>query len=373
MSYKKRSLHIASWNINGYTYKGFNKFQDRGFIEEIENKDIICLMETHCALESSISLPRFKAVHLVRPKSRKTNKRSGGISVLVKTLLKPGIKFLEHTNDNYIWLKLCKTFFGLSSDIYVCFTYDPPAGSSYSQSLQEDILDLVEKDIFNFSQKGQIILAGDFNARTGSNEQDFIVDEKLDENDYIPLFDQYSPDIDIPSRLSMDSIISSRGKTLNELCIQSGIRILNGRISGDFTGQYTCYTPRGSSVVDYFIVSENLLRNITFFSVHNLCGDLSDHCQISVMLNISCMLQNKTEVLNSMPPQFIWNDDSSVCFQEALSSPDLKNKITHFENHDFGTDTDSMVSFLNNIFSEAASKSLKLKNNLYSMSSFSGV
>ena len=51
-----------------------------------------------------------------------TNERSEGISVFVKTQLsvfvktqlRTGVKFLEHQNNNYIWLKLCKSFFGLN-------------------------------------------------------------------------------------------------------------------------------------------------------------------------------------------------------------------------------------------------------------------
>jgi hypothetical protein len=55
-------------------------------------------------------------------------------------------------------------------------------------------------------------------------------------------------------------VLSTRGKTLNELCIHTGLRILNGRISGDFMGEFTCFTPNGSSVVDYFISSESLIN-----------------------------------------------------------------------------------------------------------------
>ena len=85
-------------------------------------------METHCSLENSLMLEGFRSVHLIRSKSKGTNKRSGGISVFVKTQLRTGVKFLEHQNNDYIWLKLCKSFFGLKDDIYmyICFIYKPP-------------------------------------------------------------------------------------------------------------------------------------------------------------------------------------------------------------------------------------------------------
>ena len=60
--------------------------------------------------------------------------------------------------------------------------------------------------------------------------------------------------------------------------MQTGLRILNGRTTGDLLGQFACHTPNGCSVVDFFIVSENLFNNISFFKVSNLLADLSDHC-----------------------------------------------------------------------------------------------
>jgi exonuclease III len=50
---KKTKLHISCWNINGYRIKGFNKFEDPKFIKEINTKDIIGLLETHCTPEDN--------------------------------------------------------------------------------------------------------------------------------------------------------------------------------------------------------------------------------------------------------------------------------------------------------------------------------
>ncbi|CAG2252555.1 unnamed protein product [Mytilus edulis] len=323
---KKSQLHIGCWNINGHKNKGFDKYSDPRFVNEICHKDIICLIETHCSLEESLSLDGFTPVHLTRPKSKGTYKRSGGISIFVKSELRPGVKFLEHVNNDYIWLQLCSNFFGLKDDIFICYIYNPPENSSYTKSLREDIFDLIEKDISKYSDTGKILLAGDLNARTGTQVLDFINnDESLDN---IPVFDKISPDLNLPVRYSMDEVLSTRGKSLNEICIQSGLRILNGRTPGDFTGQLTCYTPNGSSVVDYFIASENLMENILFFKVHKFLGELSDHCQISVMLKIDCKIKNNVDDKTQIPPStYIWDETSPQEFQTALSSNKIQNKI----------------------------------------------
>ena len=93
---RKRSLHIASWNINGFKHKGHSKYKDSSFIKEFKNKEIVCLMETHCSLEECLNISGFHAVHLIRPMSKRTNTRSGGLSIFVKQKLKAGVKFLEH-------------------------------------------------------------------------------------------------------------------------------------------------------------------------------------------------------------------------------------------------------------------------------------
>ena len=70
----------------------------------------------------------------------------------------------------------------------------------------------------------------------------------------------YTPDFNIIYRLSQDSTVLPRGRLLNDICIQTGLRILNGRCTGDLTGKCTCHNYRGSSVVDYCSrhVSESL-------------------------------------------------------------------------------------------------------------------
>ena len=122
------------------------------------------------------------------------------------------------------------------------------AYSLYSRALDLDYFDVLEKEITDFSRQGQIILGGDLDARTGSLP-DFITE---DNDDHIPL------------------ILISRGRQPNELCIQMGLRILNGRFFGDSLGQFTSYQNNGSSVIDYFIVSESLLNNISFLRYTNL-------------------------------------------------------------------------------------------------------
>ena len=59
----------------------------------------------------------------------------------------------------------------LQNDLYLCGIYIPPEKTTYFDT---EIFDNLENEITSFSAKGDVMLVGDFNARTG----------KL--NDFIP-------------------------------------------------------------------------------------------------------------------------------------------------------------------------------------------
>jgi hypothetical protein len=187
----------------------------------------------------------------------------GGLGIFIKSNIRPGIKILENTHKDFQWLKLDKNFFNFNKDIFLClaYIYIIPSNSSYKQG-DEDILEIIEKNITNeYKDKGNIILCGDMNARSGS-EPDFIQNDNYDI--YVPVNDDYVYDLVQEKRQSQDDKIDSRGKQLLELCIATQMRILNGRVIGDLYGRYTCHKTTGSSVVDYIILSEELLSSIFF-------------------------------------------------------------------------------------------------------------
>ena len=72
------------------------------------------------------------------------------------------------------------------------------------------------------------------------------------------------------------------------------MRILNGRIIGDLFGKFTCHKPTGSSLVDYVIVSEELLDNVLYFKVSDFIPNFSDcHCKLSFSLLVKYSIQSE--------------------------------------------------------------------------------
>ena len=112
---------------------------------------------------------------------------------------------------------------------------------------------------------GWAIMAGDFNARTGSaggvRQHEF--SDVLDASCQL----QSGSDQLLPPREPADSKTCAFGKCLLELSEASDLHILNGRTAGDADGHFTCYTAQGSSVVDYFLTSSSLLTSTASMTV----------------------------------------------------------------------------------------------------------
>ena len=202
-----------------------SKLQDESFLKDIVHHDIICLSETHCSYEDDMQIEGFSCFKLCRAVTKKINRYFGGIAVYYRKELKQGIKFLEHKNDDYVWIKLCKYFFNLDEDYYLCYAYIPPEYSSYYKVRKQDTLEYIENDIVKFSKKGYVLLSGDLNARTGDIPDTIVNDNEIG-CDKSPF---YSVDNDINIRYSQDKNNScSRGKRLVDICVASKLRIANG-------------------------------------------------------------------------------------------------------------------------------------------------
>ena len=89
---------------------------------------------------------------------------------------------------------------------------------------------------------------------------------KNDSDKFIPETIPYMIDVSLPERHSQDKSLNERGTVLMDMCISSGLRILNGRKPGDSLGYFICHKYNGSSTVDYGIFSECLFRDIFMYT-----------------------------------------------------------------------------------------------------------
>ena len=230
-----QGLKIGYWNIHGIqsTDKSL-KTGDKKVQQLILSHDIFAVSEVHCGENTIPEISDYGCFKLCHGLNTKVNRHFGGIVVYYKRELRNGIKFLENNFADFVWIKLCKEFFGLENDMFVCMAYIPPDNSTYYKARNIDSIEILEKEILNKSALGEIVILGDLNARTGTLP-DFIVNDsefgnfsdELYEVDKINLF-----------RHSLDTIVTTRGRQIIELCKTTRLRILNGRVLGDAVGQY---------------------------------------------------------------------------------------------------------------------------------------
>ena len=220
-------LKFCSWIIQGYHSRSIgNKFEDREFLKKFDGMDFIAITETHIHTEvmGKINIPDF---HLLgyknQSKNTKSNTASKGIAVFVRETIKDMFSLEKSVNnDDAIWVKLKKERSGESKDIFIGTCYLNP---SKSQKTDQKISKLSE-DVISLQEKGEVIILGDLNARTGKLE-DTISPDKSD----------FKFDISIPTppsnRNSRDNVTDQRGLDLLELCKSVDLRIINGRTTGD--------------------------------------------------------------------------------------------------------------------------------------------
>ena len=321
---------MCFWNIGGLKSRTNDTLNDPIFLKQIENFDLIFLAETHLGPESSApNLGSYNFHTVCREKSKHNNRHFGGLGILVRKCLHNFVTILPNTCRDYQWIKLDKIFFNLNRDLYICLIYIPPTVSPYIQKLNYDILDCLEQDILKYKDLGNIILTGDLNARTGS-ESDLIVD---DNSDFLPIFEDYPIDNQVTGRSSKDNVVDSRGRDVIDLCISNQLRILNGRVFGDIFGSFTCFTPNGSSTVDYVIASEEILNDILYFRVSEFIPTLSDtHCKLSWAISARYKIVKNSDWVNthSLLPNFHWGDDSPEKCLNALNTSDIQSQVCKF-------------------------------------------
>lgn len=130
------------------------------------------------------------------------------------------------------------------------------------------------------------------------------------------------------------------------------MRLLNGRLFGDNSGQYTCFSHTGQSVVDYCMVSEKFIDQVLFFKVSPFMSTCSDkHCKISwnIISYLNCQIQDEKNV-KCVPSTFKWCGNSSQLYQAAFLSADIQNMVKNYLDASItNTNIDTATDELNKI------------------------
>ena len=256
------------------------------------NAHIILTTETWWEQGPGLSLPGYTCMSTPKHFQHHLAQRpSGGIAAYVREDIAHYVsQWRPLTECTHMWLRINPTI-GLHRDLFLCLCYLPPNTSTYYTSLAEHPLTVIAREAHTAGTLGNVCLAGDFNARTGTAPDWPDCSELADLSTFIEGLPDIPPQLP-PPRQNQDNKIKTQGKMLLQLCQECQLYIVNGRVPGDLTGELTCFNinNKGASTVDYFLADPELFaRSITDMYVlprpHMAGVPLSDHCPLTLTLH----------------------------------------------------------------------------------------
>jgi hypothetical protein len=130
--------------------------------------------------------------------------------------------------------------------------YVAPIGSKHeNESLfQNLVVDIVEVQTLG----GIVLLGRDFNVRTAALPDTFDTNNLCELLQAPELTETKQPSV-VATRQNRDASVGGWGCELLDLCCDTRLLILNGRILGDQSREFTCLANGGRSTVDYIVGS----------------------------------------------------------------------------------------------------------------------
>ncbi|KYM96255.1 hypothetical protein ALC62_13071 [Cyphomyrmex costatus] len=229
---QRRSLLF--WNVAGIENK------DRDFWNYIKGFDYISLCETWIDEKGWDKLKkRLSSTHVwdcsFAEKGGKRGRAKGGFIIGKRKLWgEESEKLIKEEGDGMVSVELIIN----KRKITVVSVYGLQGGKDLSERL-EDFIGKKEYD--------DVIIGGDFNIRIGE------------------LGDMGEEEGEV--RCSKDKVIGNGGKKFVEWIAEKGWSVLNGRTEGVWSGEFTYVGARSCSVIDYILVSENVLDKIQEFKM----------------------------------------------------------------------------------------------------------
>ncbi|UYV71483.1 hypothetical protein LAZ67_8003469 [Cordylochernes scorpioides] len=137
------------------------------------------------------------------------------------------------------------------------------------------------------------------------------------------LFDRMKEVLKIP-----DPVLSKHWEQLINFLDNNLLTIINGRTISDKTGNCTFISSRGSSVVDYFIVSYSLLEHVVDLKVDN--NPYSDHLPLTINMSNLSNLKRTKETVYPCFERYRWAPDNTSLFSQNLDN----NQVSTDQNLD---------------------------------------
>ena len=176
---KQIRLSIGSMNVQGSLNQ---KCSTSDLINIITKHDIMCLQESWL---TPADKAEFRGYHWFRSDRKKQKRKKqnprGGIITFFKSDIQQGLTKFQSKNQDCMWVKLDRQFFGLDQDVYLCNAYIVPRNSPYFKQGDTDALSILKEEIITYSAKGKIMIIGDLNSRIAEN-QEYLINNLIEQD-----------------------------------------------------------------------------------------------------------------------------------------------------------------------------------------------
>ncbi|UYV74658.1 hypothetical protein LAZ67_12000433, partial [Cordylochernes scorpioides] len=120
----------------------------------------------------------------------------------------------------------------------------------------------------------------------------------------------------VSERKARDLIMSPLAEGLLEFLEDNSLTIINGRSIGDREGDFTYVSERGSSTIDYCIVSQGILEKISDFRIETQM--YSDHLPLILKLTVQNTYENKSKGEEYGVTRYRWTAGGIKTFKQEL-------------------------------------------------------
>ena len=325
------------------------------FVSYLSKFDIVSLVETWMENPTDISNVFHDHEVYMCPafKSLRGGRNMGGVAVLLKnTLACKTVRICESFRFGVV-LKFDSSLFKTDGKSCILLsTYIPPDGSPIHARVDRPIFEILENEILlndNVTGESEIIMCGDFNARTGELlefDNDTTVIPELEE------FSEILQPISMLPRKSADKTVNRLGKYFIDLLKTYSLYIVNGRMGDDCNkGDFTFIDSIGSSVIDYFVCTASLLNTISNFVV-DMNGDLK---HLPLCLTINSNQTNQGENISGTTEYvkyfYASSNDDKQSYREIISQSIYDGNFDMFDEqlNDINCEIDTIVESFENL------------------------
>ena len=310
------TLTFVSYNVQGL----YSKLDNGDFMQYIKSFDFICLTETF--VDHTFEHNCFPDHYIYESKAKRYSnygRSQGGVLVLVKKMWLKHVMEIKLATENMIALILDSDLMNIDKKTVFLSCYLPPQESKFwknnGDTTGPECLEEAMMEIGNQITDFYLIVCGDLNARTADKSYKTLNLDGIEHD-----LEQESDDF---KRTSMDNKTNLFGEQLLEFCQMTDCTIINGlQKFGSFGNEFTFVSKQGTSVIDYFLASTELILQQKFESLTVKERLESDHMPIELIMRTDQQNGNKMPNYYRKPGtnqrKFIWQDCKKSIFIDNL-------------------------------------------------------